>query len=105
MNLSVKYYLDHFIAENRINTLVLGYTHYPFIANNIKRNYPNLKLIDPSDEVSRQIEKILKKKDIVACKNKNKQFYASDVSDNFIRMVQEISEDTNIAINIKDLAI
>ena len=105
MNLSVKYYLDHFIAENRINTLVLGCTHYPFIANNIKRNYPNLKLIDPSDEVSRQIEKILKKKDIVACKDGNKQFYASDVSDNFIRMVQEISEDTNIAINIKDLAI
>ena len=105
MNLSVKYYLDHFIAENRINTLVLGCTHYPFIASNIKRNYPNLKLIDPSDEVSRQIEKILKEKDIAACKDGNKQFYASDVSDNFIRMVQEISEDTNIAINIKDLAI
>ena len=45
MDLTLRYYLDDFIAENRIDTLVLGCTHYPLIAPNLQRLYPGIRII------------------------------------------------------------
>lgn len=62
MDLTIEYYLDDFILENRIDTMVLGCTHYPLLMKTIRRKYPNLKIINPSKEVIHPIKKILKKR-------------------------------------------
>ena len=40
MDLTIEYYLDDFILENRIDTMVLGCTHYPLLMKTIRRKYP-----------------------------------------------------------------
>ena len=52
MDLTIKYYLDDFIKENNINTLVLGCTHYPLLTDNIRRLYPEMKIINSSKEAA-----------------------------------------------------
>ena len=42
MDLTLKYYLDDFIRENKLKKLVLGCTHYPFLKKNFGRIYPEL---------------------------------------------------------------
>lgn len=39
------------LLEKNIEGLILGCTHLPFISPVIKRNYPNLIVIDPSEEI------------------------------------------------------
>ena len=52
MDLTIKYYLDDFIAENNIDTLVLACTHYPLIKRNLERLYPDVSIISSSKEVA-----------------------------------------------------
>ena len=40
MDLTIKYYLDDFLSENKIDTLVLGCTHYPLLIEKIKAFLP-----------------------------------------------------------------
>lgn len=93
MDLTIRHYLDDFIAENRINTLVLGCTHYPIIRKEIMRLYPDLRIINPSYEIISEIEKVLREKDMLAAENDRENiFYASDLSENFVNMIQKILE-------------
>ncbi|MGL4484842.1 MAG: glutamate racemase, partial [Anaerovoracaceae bacterium] len=52
MDLTIKHYLDDFINDNNIGTLVLGCTHYPLIRKNIEKLYPAIKIINPSEAVA-----------------------------------------------------
>ena len=47
-----------------IDTLVLGCTHYPFIAEKIKKIAPNLKLVDSATATADTVAKLLKEKKI-----------------------------------------
>lgn len=52
-------YLSPLIAKN-IDQLVLGCTHYPFLANKIRAFVGNdVALIDPADAVARQVSRVL----------------------------------------------
>ena len=58
MDLTIQYYMDDFIRDNDIDTIVLGCTHYPWIQKNIARIYPDLHVINPSSiivDTSREI--------------------------------------------------
>jgi glutamate racemase len=102
MDLSIRYYLDHFISYNAIDTLVLGCTHYPLIRNNIQRLYPDLRIIDPSREILRSISDALARYDIFAASaGAEHTFYASDLSENFVNMIRRIFESTNPNIVFK----
>lgn len=104
MDLSIEYYMDDFILENRIDTIVLGCTHYPLIRENIMRKYPNLKIINPSFEIINEIEKILKKSDMFSNGNElSNIFYASDLSENFTNMIDRIFDDTEVKVIFKNL--
>lgn len=50
--------IDLYIApiSGKIDTLILGCTHYTIIKDVISRKYPKLTIIDPSIEVSRELE-------------------------------------------------
>ncbi len=108
MDLTIKYYLDDFIKANKINTLVLGCTHYPLIGENLRRIYPGLKIISSSKEVATAVKIELEKRDMFAEETQLKNvFYASDLSENFVNMIQNIlgKEEDELNIKFKNLDI
>lgn len=103
MDLTIKYYLDHLVDYYKIKNLILGCTHYPLILPNIERIYPDLSVIDPSKEIVNLIEDSLKENKISA-DEKNKtdhKFYASDLSENFIMMINRIFKDSGFNVAFK----
>lgn len=108
MDLTIKYYLDDFMKTHSIDTLVLGCTHYPLISKNLKRIYPGVKIINSSKEAATAVNIELKKYDLLAEKRLGKNvFYASDLSENFMNMIQLIlgkyQEELNIRFKNLDL--
>ncbi len=55
--------------ENKIDSLVLGCTHYPFIKDQIQNFLPGVKIIDSGFAVAKQTKKLLNKYKIVNSKN------------------------------------
>ena len=93
MDLTIRYYMDDFVRENGFNHLILGCTHYPMIADNLKRIYPNMNLISSSEAVIDEVEEVLAARDQFAeQRTEEDRFYASDLSDNFIRMTDRLTE-------------
>lgn len=106
MDLTIKYYIDDFINQNNIDTIVLGCTHYPLIKENLNRLYPDLNIINPSQIVIKEIKKILEKKDMLAeDSNYESTFYASDLSENFLNMIDRIFDETDVKVKFKNLDI
>ena len=103
MDMVLKHYLDQFFAENRIDTLVLGCTHYPLIRKNIDRLYSGLRIIDPSEEIIKDIPGALKGRE--GCPETGGPehvFYASDLSDNFKNMISLIFSGHDYPVNFKN---
>lgn len=106
MDLSIKYYMDEFLKRNNIETLVLGCTHYPLIKKNIEKIYPELKIINPSKIVLGTIKSELEKVKGFAENRENEHvFYASDLSENFINMINRIFKDTDSTVGFKNFEI
>ncbi|MDD6311191.1 MAG: glutamate racemase [Firmicutes bacterium] len=104
MDLTIKYYMDDFVKDNKIDTVILGCTHYPLIKKNIERIYPDLKILNPSSIIVNRIEKILTEKDMLAQGSDFRNvFYASDLSENFINMIDHIFEDEEEDAKVKFL--
>jgi glutamate racemase len=90
--------------ENRIDTLVLGCTHYPLIRGDIERIYPNLRIIDPSEVMAYEVEKTLGEHNLFADALTGENiFYASDLSENFVNMIHRIFENTEAKIEFRNL--
>ncbi|MDR3073043.1 MAG: glutamate racemase [Clostridiales Family XIII bacterium] len=103
MDLTIRYYLDHFISYNRINTLVLGCTHYPLIRQNITKLYPDLNIVDPSEVVLSGIQKTLEQTDSFAEESTGENiFYASDLSENFMMMINRILQIRGFTVSFKN---
>ena len=104
MDLSIRYYMDHFINYHRIDTLILGCTHYPLIRDNISRLYPHIEIIDPSLEVASHVYRELSGRNMLAVNsNFENTFYASDLSENFINMINRIFEINEFKVAFKNL--
>lgn len=101
MDLTIKYYLDDFIKEKEIDTLVLACTHYPLIKRNLQRLYPDVSIISSSKEVAIAAKMELEDRDMFAEKPVGENyFYASDLSDNFVRMIELILGKDKKELNI-----
>jgi len=108
MDLTIKYYMDDFVHCNNLDTVILGCTHYPLIDKNIRRIYPELKIINPSSIIVGEIERILSQRDMFASGSDFENvFYASDLSENFVNMIDHIfeneSEDAKVKFHSFDL--
>lgn len=91
MDLTIKYYMDDFLKDNSIDTVILGCTHYPLISGNIERLYPGIRIINPSSIIAGSIEQVLRDRDMLACgSDRHNVFYASDLSENFVNMIDYI---------------
>ncbi len=104
MDMTISHYLDDFVLEHRLDTLVLGCTHYPLIRKNLQRKYPGLSLINPSEEVVFKVESILKQQEGLAHNSSiDHRFYASDLSENFANMIDRIFQGFPHPIQFKNL--
>lgn len=52
--------LDQMVLEEKIQCCVLGCTHYPLVADSIRRLYPGLPLVDPAEEMARSLRGYLR---------------------------------------------
>ena len=105
---TIRYYLDDFMRENRIDTLVLGCTHYQLIRKPIEKLYPGVRIVSSSEEVVSSIGKLLGEHDMLAGKNSEENvFYASDLSENFVNMIKLLlgKEQEELDIRFKSLDI
>ena len=99
---TIHYYLDEFMRYNRIDTLVLGCTHYQLIRGLIEKLYPGVRIISSSEEVVSTIGRILNDHDMLAGKNDEKSvFYASDLSENFLNMITMLLGSKQEELNIR----
>ena len=110
MDLTLRYYLDSFIAYNEIDTLVLGCTHYPLVRRNILRLYPGLRIVDPSMEILESIRDTLGRLDLFAeagegsgGRRENNLFYASDLSESFVNMIHRIFAGTDLRVTFQNI--
>lgn len=102
MDLTIEYYLSHFIEYNAIDTLVLGCTHYPLIRRNIEKLYPGLRILDPSEEMLESVKEALERGGLYAAAcERDHTFYASDLSENFVNMINLIFSGTGCPITFK----
>ena len=94
MDLTIKYYMDSFVQHHALDAIILGCTHYPLIKKNIEKLYPQLDIINPSDIVAGRIREVLDDRDGFARGSDfTNVFYASDLSENFINMIDNIFKD------------
>lgn len=94
MDLTIRYYMDDFVHGNHLDTVILGCTHYPLIKKNIERIYPGLDIINPSSIIVDNIEQVLAQRGMLAAGSPAENvFYASDLSENFINMIDHIFAD------------
>ncbi|MDD5922642.1 MAG: glutamate racemase [Eubacteriales bacterium] len=107
MDMAIRYYLDPFLKEYDINKLVLACTHYPLLSANLNRLYPGIEQISSSKEIAIAVKMELEKRNMLAGPDNAKRniFYASDLSENFVRMIHSIfgSLEENPDLEFKNL--
>jgi len=84
VNQIIKTYLDDF--EGKIDTLILGCTHYPLLKGAISKIYPNIKIVDPAKETALDLKNILQKNEFLkndAKKNEEVKYYVTDGQEKF----------------------
>lgn len=99
----VRYYLDDFVREHALDSLILGCTHYPLVEKSIRRLYPGLEIINPSRIVARQVELALDSLSLRSGGSGGEnRFYASDLSDCFLRMIHSIVAQGDMKVQQKN---
>lgn len=61
--------LLHSYYDKDIDSIVLGCTHYPYAKKNIKKLFPNAKLIDGNKGVSKQVKRVLESNNLLSNSN------------------------------------
>jgi len=99
----VQHYLEDFIRPNKIGKLVLGCTHYPFIENSIRRLYPWVEIINPSNIITRRVKDILEEQGLRAERGTEavRLFYASDLSESFVEMSRHASPTEDYSVRFQ----
>ena len=84
VDLVVKMYLDEF--KEKIDSLILGCTHYPLLKETIKNLYPNIEIVDPAKETAEDLKKILTDNNLMKNdgeKGKEVRYYVTDGQEKF----------------------
>ena len=101
IDLIIQHYLNSFIDSNDIDTLVLGCTHYSHIRDSIAGIYPSLQIIDPSEAMLENVAEELIKYGAASGKSApGFAFYASELTENFRNIVDNIFEGTGCPVTM-----
>lgn len=77
------------LLKNKMDTLVLGCTHYPLLKDTLKSVAgKNIQLIDSAEETAAEVETLLRKKDLLnkSTKKARRVFYVTDNPRSFSRL-------------------
>lgn len=80
--------VEKYLGKLKVDTLVLGCTHYPIIKNIIKKVLPSTKLINPGVLVAEKLKNFLVKNNLVNNSKRvgKKDFYVTDLNERFIKV-------------------
>ncbi|MCE5299935.1 MAG: glutamate racemase [Spirochaetia bacterium] len=80
----LKKYLAEF-GPKKIDTLVLGCTHYPLLKPMIKKLMPKVTIIDSAREMAKTVQALLEARDLTARRNNRgkSEFFVTDTPDTF----------------------
>ena len=84
INQMVQMYLDDF--KDKIDSLILGCTHYPLLKETISSIYPNIKIVDPAKDTAQDLKEILIKENLLkndAEKGHEVEYFVTDGQDKF----------------------
>lgn len=98
---AVREYLQPLLQKG-IDTLVLGCTHYPFLASVIEEYVgPNVRLADPSCETIKELEQILVEKDLMREQEgmPTREFYVNGNDESFYQVGRLLIGDTIKYVN------
>ncbi|MBO7393311.1 MAG: glutamate racemase [Abditibacteriota bacterium] len=70
-------------------TIVLGCTHYPFLADAVRAAAPKAKLINPAEEAASYLKQTLERLDLLSAEKTGDKFYASGENKNFLTLGSE----------------
>ena len=79
VNQIIKTYLDDF--KGKVDTLILGCTHYPLLKDAISKIYPDIKIVDPAKETALDLKAILEQNEFLkndAKKDEEVKYYVTD---------------------------
>jgi len=88
-------YLEPLIKK-KVDTLVLGCTHYPLLKKVISKIMgKEVTLIDSAEETAREVKKVLTEKGLLKKANKMpfRRFYVSDIPDRFVEVGERFLKD------------
>ena len=99
-------YMDDLVKNNKIDTLVLGCTHYPILESVIKREVgEGITLVNPAYETAKALEKLLSSQNLLNTEilsDNSHTFYVSDDAEHFRTFASDILEletiNTNLAV-------
>lgn len=99
----VRHYMDDFVAGNKLEVLILGCTHYPLVEGIIRKLYPDLVILNPSEIVAREVLEVLERQGLRAGQGEREnRFYASDLSESFVRMARSILPSQRADVRLKN---
>ena len=80
----LKFYLEDF-KKKKIDTLVLGCTHYPLLKPLVRKILPGINIIDSAKEVAAEVRGLLENKGMLSYKNNSKKsaFFVTDTPGTF----------------------
>jgi glutamate racemase len=103
---TVRKYIKPLLAK-KIDTLVLGCTHYPLLRKTLEKNLDkNIILVDSATSTALEVKRILNKKSLLASKNGKKylKFYVSDNPEKFKKIGRRFFSKNITTIKKIDLA-
>jgi len=102
--LIAKYYLDE-LKKEKIDTLILGCTHYPYLKNVIQEVIgKNVKIVDPSFHVAYQLKEYLEVKKIRKKEKKREiKLFFSDLSSYTEKVIEKIFPYRNYKLKLGNI--
>lgn len=79
------------LRAKKIDTLVMGCTHYPIIKKIIEKEVDHhVKIIDPGQSIAREVESFLKNRDMLNNQKKKgkKKYFVTDLTNRFISVAE-----------------
>ena len=72
--------------KGKVDTLILGCTHYPLLKDAISKIYPDIKIVDPAKETALDLKEILEQNEFLkndAKKDEEVKYYVTDGQEKF----------------------
>lgn len=75
------------LLEQKIDTLVLGCTHYPLFKDQMAGLFPELRLVDSAESISRELLTMLQEEDLVSqSETPTHRLFATDSTQTFMKV-------------------